>query len=73
MNIYETTIEFNDIEIDVEIDFDYDAPEKMTRDYPGYPESVFINEVTTSAGVISLSKDEIDDLRDEILDWIHEK
>lgn len=72
-NTYETTLEIEDRDVDVEVDFDYDPPEKMTHDYPGCDEDVCVNEVKANGAELNLTSDEIDHLRDEILDWIHEE
>ena len=70
MSTYETTIETENEELEIEVDFDLSPAEKMTHDYPGCDASVDINYVETVDGKeIELSKEAEELMAEEILDW----
>ena len=77
MSTYETTIERNDEEIEIEVDFDLQPEERMTHDYPGCDASVDVNYaeiVSKKPGCyqreVELSKEEEDRIEEEIMDWV---
>ena len=70
MSKYETTIENGDDELEIEVDFDFEPAERMTRDYPGCDAQVIINEVTGAGKEICLTKDEEERMIEEIMDYI---
>ena len=73
--MFETTIENYDEEIEIEVFFDYDPYEPMTRHYPGCDEQVSIYEVklTESGEEICLLPETLSEVESQILDWIHEE
>jgi hypothetical protein len=79
---YETTIENGIHEIDIEIEFDYQPYESMTRHYPGCNEDAEICGITLLAvdgEMVELSEIEIIDddllesLRIQILEYVAEE
>lgn len=70
MSKYETTIENVDDELEIEVDFDFEPAERMTRDYPGCDAQVTINEVLAAGKEICLTKDEEERMVEEIMDYI---
>ena len=80
MSEYETTLEVNDKEIDIIVEFDYFPPEKMTRHYPGCDEDVDITDVKFDGNFSQrelvrfeeIIEDFKESLKEEIFDHIHE-
>ena len=72
--MYNTHIENVDTEFEIEVDYDYQPYEQMTRQYPGCSESVEINEVRIVNGSeICLMKNEEGLIEEQILEHIAEE
>ena len=72
--MYNTYIENVDEEFEIEVSYDYQPYEQMTRHYPGCSESVDINEVRIVDGPeICLMKNEESLIEEEILENIAEE
>ena len=73
--MFETTIDNGYDEVEVEVDFDYQPYEAMTRHYPGCSESIDINEVRVvdTQAEICLLKPHDDLLAEQVMEWVHEE
>lgn len=74
--MYTTYIENVDEEIEIEIEFDYQPYEPMTRHYPGCNEDIEFcgfTVVDTGAEIEIIDENLLDDLKVEILEWIKEE
>ena len=68
-------LENGDEEIEIDVDFDYEPHEAMTRHYPGNSESVAINYVciTETKAELCLIGTAEDEIAEKVLDLIHEE
>ena len=73
-HFFETTIENAGEEIDIQIEFDYQPYEPMTRHYPGCSEVVDFCGFTNNGAEIEIIDDDLlDQLRIQILEHIAEE
>jgi AAA15 family ATPase/GTPase len=73
--IYTTEIENVDECVEIEVEYDYEPFEPMTRNYPGWPESATIYKVTivgTDVEIELLPKVQ-QEMEDEILNWMEQE
>ena len=71
-DFFETTIENGQDEIDIEIEFDYQPAEAMTRHYPGCDEDLDFcgfTMIETGAEIEIIDDDLLDQLRVAILEY----
>ena len=73
--MYTTTLDNGYDEVEVEINFDYQPYEAMTRHYPGCSECVMIEEVKVieTNAELCLLKGVEEQLSEQVLEWVHEE
>lgn len=73
--MYTTDFDNGYQEFEIEIDFDYEPYEAMTRHYPGNSESVIINDVRVAEtqAELCLLKGVEDELAEKVMEWIHDE
>jgi hypothetical protein len=71
VHIYDT-VQDNEVEVDVNLEFDYVPAEKMTLNYPGCDEELILEKITACFGEIEVdSISNLDEFIEEALECMH--